>query len=112
MTPWTVLLTARALAEVGAPAFEILNAAGCKLINPPKKGPLPSNELLAQLEGVDAALCSPDRFSPDVFAAQAARSLKIVSRWGVGDDSIDVPAARAAGGGGACWRGRLKDAGA
>src|ERR1043165_7216068 len=97
MASWTVLLTARALSEVGTPAFEILKAAGCKLIIPAKKGPLPPNELLPQLEGIDAALCSPDRYSPEVFAAPEARSLKIVSRWGVGYDSIDVPAATEAG---------------
>lgn len=97
MPKWNVLLTARALSEVGAPAFEILKQAGCTLKHSPLKGPLASADLLPLLEGVDAALVSPDKFSAAVFASPLASSLKIVSRWGVGYDSIDIPSATQAG---------------
>lgn len=97
MTPWNVLLTARALPEVGAPALEILKQAGCAFSTSSKKGPLSPADLIAQLEGVDAVLCSPDKFTAEVFEAPAAKRLKIVSRWGVGFDSVDIPAATAAG---------------
>lgn len=97
MTPWNILLTARALSEVGAPAIDLLTAAGCVLRHSPKKGPLSAAELLAQLEGIDAVLCSPDKFTAEVFASPAAANLRIVSRWGVGYDSIDTAAATAAG---------------
>ncbi len=97
MKPWTVLLTARALAEVGAPAFEILRAAGCEFRKSSQGTLLSPAQLIAELPGIDAVLCSPDKFTPEVFASPAAEQLKIVSRWGVGYDSIDIAAATAAG---------------
>lgn len=97
MQKWNVLLTARALSEVGGPAIEILEQAGCSTVSSNKKGPLSAADVIAQLDGVDAALVSPDKFTAEVFASPAARRLKIVSRWGVGYDSIDIPAATAAG---------------
>ncbi len=97
MAKWNVLLTARALSEVGAPAFEILKEAGCTYRIPDKKSPIASADLMPLLEGVDAALVSPDKFTAEVFNSPQAANLKIVSRWGVGYDSIDVSAAAAAG---------------
>jgi len=97
MNPWNVLLTARALPEVGAAALEILKNAGCSFSTSPTKSPLSPADLIAQLDGVDAVLCSPDKFTAEVFSAPAAKRLKIVSRWGVGYDSVDVPAATANG---------------
>jgi phosphoglycerate dehydrogenase-like enzyme len=97
MEKWNVLLTARALPEVGASALEILKNAGCSFSTSPSKSPIGAADLIAQLDGVDAVLCSPDKFTADVFASPAAKRLKIVSRWGVGYDSVDVKAATAAG---------------
>src|SRR5437868_6612124 len=97
MAKWNVLLTARALSEVGAPAFEILKEAGCTHVIPEKKSPIASADLIPLLEGVDAALVSPDKFTAEVFNSPQAARLKIVSRWGVGYDSIDVSAATDAG---------------
>lgn len=97
MSNWNVLLTARALAEVGQPAVEILTNAGCKLITSKSGSPISAPDLIAQLDGIDAVLCSPEKFTPEVFESTAAKSLKIVSRWGVGYDSVNVPAATAAG---------------
>ncbi|MEI6234575.1 MAG: phosphoglycerate dehydrogenase [Planctomycetota bacterium] len=97
MPKWNVLLTARALSEVGAPAMEILTQAGCTMVTSNKKGPLAAADIISQLKGVDAALVSPDKFTAEVFASPAAQRLKIVSRWGVGYDSVDIAAATAAG---------------
>lgn len=97
MANWKVLLTARALAEVGKPAIDILTQAGCKLVTSQSASPISAPDLIAQLDGYDAILCSPEKFTPEVFESAAAKSLKIVSRWGVGYDSVNVPAATAAG---------------
>ena len=97
MEKWNVLLTARPLSEVGGPALEIFERAGCSTVSSNKKGPLAAADVISQLEGVDAVLVSPDKFTAEVFASPAARRLKIVSRWGVGYDTIDVAAATAAG---------------
>ena len=51
------------------------------------------DEILKLLPGVDAALVSPDGYNAAVLASPEAARLKIISRWGVGYDSIDIPAA-------------------
>src|SRR4051812_10556688 len=90
---WKVLITARTLNEVGARAIESMRKAGCDLIIPPKFGPHPAEVLLQLLPGADAALASMDKFTGTVLESPAASSLKIISRWGIGYDAIDVPAA-------------------
>jgi phosphoglycerate dehydrogenase-like enzyme len=90
---WKVLITARTLNEVGASALKLLRDAGCELVIPPKFGPHPAEVLLPMLEGNDAVLASMDKFTAEVLNSPAAASLKIISRWGVGYDAIDVPAA-------------------
>lgn len=91
--PWNVLITARAFTEVGQAALEQLRRAGCETVFPPKFGGLPAAKLLPVLEGIDAALASADDYTEEVLASPAAARLKIISRWGVGYDSIDIAAA-------------------
>jgi len=88
---WKVLITARAFSEVGQQAAELFKSAGCEIVIPPKFGGLNAADLLPQLEGVDAVLCSPDAYTPAVLNSPPAARLKIISRWGVGYDSINVP---------------------
>jgi phosphoglycerate dehydrogenase-like enzyme len=90
---WNVLVTARTLNVTGARALELLQAAGCRVVNAPKFGPLPEAELLPLLEGMDAVLASMDAFTAAVLGSKPAAKLKIISRWGVGYDAIDVSAA-------------------
>ena len=90
---WKIFVTARTLNEVGKGAVELLKQAGCELILPPKFGPLPADELLARLPGMDAVFASMDKFTSAVLDSPAASTLKLISRWGVGFDAIDVSAA-------------------
>jgi phosphoglycerate dehydrogenase-like enzyme len=90
---WNVLITARTMNEVGHSALELLKQAGLRLVIPPRPGPLPVAELQPQLPGIDAVLASMDKFTADVLQSAEAKSLKVISRWGVGYDAIDVPAA-------------------
>ncbi len=90
---WNVLITARTLDEVGQQAVALLKKAGCRLIIPPKYGPHSAETLLTLLPGNDAAFASMDKFTAQVLASEAARDLKLISRWGVGYDAIDIPAA-------------------
>ena len=89
---WKVLITARTLNIAGVEALKLLNDAGCQIITPPKYGPLTEAELLPQLEGIDVVLASMDKFTTAVLGSKQAASLKLISRWGVGYDAIDVPA--------------------
>ncbi|PYI88378.1 MAG: hydroxyacid dehydrogenase [Verrucomicrobia bacterium] len=90
---WKVLITARTFEQVGRPALELLKKSGCEVIIPEKFGPLNEDELRQRLDGIDATLVSPDKYTAAVLGSPAAAQLKIISRWGVGYDSIDVPAA-------------------
>ncbi len=90
---WKVLITARVFNTVGKAALQLLRDAGCEIIIASPSGPLPAAQLAPALAGIDAVLASPDRFSPTVLDSDPAKSLKMISRWGVGYDSIDIPAA-------------------
>ena len=92
---WKVLITARALTiePVGAAALARLEAAGCELVHPPKYGPLTVAELLPQLAGIDAVLAGMDPFNAAVLASEEAARLKIISRWAIGVDAVDLTAA-------------------
>src|SRR5437762_904453 len=87
---WNVLITARVFKVVGQSALDLMEKEGCKLIMPEQSGPLKAEQLLEQLKGVDATLCSPDAYNASVLKSPAAANLKIISRWGVGFDSIDI----------------------
>lgn len=73
--------------------MKLLQDAGCELVMPAKMGPLPEAEIRPLLAGMDAMLMSPDGMTSAVLASPEAAGIKILSRWGVGYDSIDVPAA-------------------
>lgn len=92
---WKVLITAKALSiePVGALALAKLEQGGCELIHAPKYGPLTQAELLPQLVGIDAVLAGMDPFNAEVLAAKEAVNLKIISRWGIGIDAVDLAAA-------------------
>lgn len=90
---WKVLITAKNMTSVGQPTLALLRAAGCQVDLAPKFGPLQPDELEPMLAGYDAALISVDKFTARVLGSAAASNLKIISRWGVGFDSIDIPAA-------------------
>ena len=88
---WNVLITARVFTTVGAEALALLRSAGCNVIMPDQFGPYAETELMRRIEDVDATLCSPDKYTAKVLQAPGSQKLKVISRWGVGYDSIDVP---------------------
>jgi len=90
---WRVFYTASALETVGAAALAALRESGCDIQRAPKWSPLAESELLAALSGHDAILAGTDAFAAAVLASPQASNLKLISRWGVGYDSVDVRAA-------------------
>ncbi len=94
---WRILVTARVLFDTAPEAVEQLRRRGCDLMAPPKTGPFSGEALLQLIDGADATIASVDRYTADVFASPQAARLKLISRWGVGFDSIDLAAATAAG---------------
>jgi D-3-phosphoglycerate dehydrogenase len=92
---WKVLVTARAFWVSGQAAQQSLLDAGCEVVWSSKAGPLPISDLIAALDGCDAVIGSSDPYNAAVF--EASPKLKVVSRCGVGTDSVDMAAATTAG---------------
>lgn len=90
---WQVLITDAAIKNAGAQAVELLREAGCQLVFAPRFGPLSAEQLEPLLPGMDAVIASLDQFTAAVLSSPAAATLKIISRWGVGYDAVDVAAA-------------------
>ena len=91
---WNVLVTASPLMDpVGARAHAHLIDAGFQLVRPARWGPLSATTLQPLLAGMDAVYASVDQYTAAVLASPEAAQLKVISRWGVGFDSIDIPAA-------------------
>lgn len=90
---WKVLVTTQAIKRSGQRAQEFLRKAGCKIFFSPKPGPLNAKEVKSALGGMDAVLASLDDYSAMVLSSRAAAQLKIIARWGVGYDKIDLDAA-------------------
>lgn len=88
--PWKVLITARVFNVVGKAALDLMRESGCELVQPQPCGPFKMDELLRHLPNVDATLCSPDQYNAVVLQSGEASKLKVISRWGVGYDSIDI----------------------
>ena len=79
---WKILITARTLNEVGHSALDLLRQAGCEIVNPPRFGPLPVDELLPVIDGADAVLASMDQFTEGVLNSPATARLKTISALG------------------------------
>ncbi len=94
---WNVTLTARASFDAGRQAQELLRDAGCRVTVADPFGPLDVTALRRVLRGEQAVLASSDAYSALMFASPELADLKVVSRWGVGLDCVDLPAATRAG---------------
>ncbi len=92
---WDVLVTAGAFRVSGAQWASAMEAAGCRVVYSPEAGPLSEGSLIELLGAYDAVLASTDFYTDSVFAR--CPRLKVISRMGVGIDSIDLAAATAAG---------------
>ena len=68
---------------------------GIEIVIGPAKERLRENELLNLIQDVDAVICGDDEFTDGVL--QSAPRLKVISKWGVGVDSIDIQAAERIG---------------
>lgn len=58
-----------------------------------RRGPLKEKELLPIIDRYDGVICSDDEYTEKVIATGAKGKLKIISKYGVGLDQIDLSAA-------------------
>ncbi|MDA0184345.1 phosphoglycerate dehydrogenase [Solirubrobacter phytolaccae] len=87
----TILITWPDFDAEGADVGRRLTEAGHRLRIAPRTADRTPRDLLALLEGVEAAIVSTDPFDAGVL--DAAARLRVIARVGVGTDSIDLQAA-------------------
>src|SRR5581483_2206308 len=87
-----VLVTVAQIHDREAPYLRRLEAAGLEVVRAKgRQGKLTEDELIGRLHGVFATLASSEPYTERVF--RQAPDLRVVARWGVGHDAIDVAAA-------------------
>ena len=88
-----VLVNVYHLAEREAPYLQRLRDAGFELVFNRLKRQQTAEELIAALPDAFGTIAGGEPYTEQVFASPAARSLRVVARFGVGYDRVDVPAA-------------------
>ena len=87
-----VLVTIPHIYDRKAPYLGRLESAGFEVVRRiGKNGKLTEDELIEALPGVFGTLAGSEPYTERVFAT--APELRVIARWGVGFDAIDVPAA-------------------
>lgn len=91
-----ILITPTSLSQnLEIDALEPLRERGAELVANPHGRPMTSEELETALADVDGVIAGLDSFTGEAIAS--APRLKVVARYGVGYDRIDLDAARQAG---------------
>lgn len=90
-----VLATARSFCRKAGPHLEFLREQGCDVDLGAADHPLSAGELAARIPGYDGVILGLDDCDASVFAV--ADRLRVVSRYGVGVDAVDLDAATAHG---------------
>jgi len=89
-----ILLTTTSLQDTPGPHHDLLEQNGYDIVR--RRGPLSEAQMLALAGDFDAFLCGDDGITRAVLEKSLPR-LKVVSKYGIGLDKIDVPAATALG---------------
>ena len=89
---YKVIVTARSFGKTDSKAVDLLKANGCEV----KKleaadGPI-EEQLKKEIVDADAVIAGLEDYTPELIAS--AKKLKVISRYGVGYDKVDVAAAR------------------
>jgi D-3-phosphoglycerate dehydrogenase len=90
MPPLRILITTTSLQDTPGRHHEVLNAAGFEFER--ARGPLPEADMLKLVGTHDGILCGDDAFTRPVLQKCLPR-LKILSKYGIGTDKIDLAAA-------------------
>ena len=88
---YKVFVTARVLKQDDE-AFEVLKANGCEIVPNPCYGKrMSEEELIENLAGIDGLILGMEQINDNILAH--CDSLKVISRFGVGYDNVDINAA-------------------
>lgn len=91
MRTYKVLVTPRSFRRTPGRQWERLSRAGLEVLESPFDRPLCEEELLDLVKDMDAMIVGLDEVTRRVI--EEARSLRIISKYGVGVDNIDLEAA-------------------
>jgi D-3-phosphoglycerate dehydrogenase len=92
---WKVLVSAPYMQPVVDDYRSVFEENGIEVVVPLVNERLSEAELLNWIENIDGAICGDDEFTSKVL--NAAKRLKVISKWGTGIDSIDKEAAKKLG---------------
>jgi D-3-phosphoglycerate dehydrogenase len=90
-----ILVTARSFRQTEGPHQQILKDAGHEVLNSSQDRPLKAAELAALVGDVAGLILGLDEVTSEVL--DEAGSLRVISRYGVGVDNIDLEAATSRG---------------
>jgi D-3-phosphoglycerate dehydrogenase len=82
-----ILLTTTSYQDTPGPHHELLESSGAEIIR--ERGPLPESRMLELAGEFDAFLCGDDQITSAVIDKSLPR-LKIIAKYGIGVDKIDV----------------------
>ncbi|MDI3311853.1 MAG: phosphoglycerate dehydrogenase, partial [Thermoanaerobacterium sp.] len=95
MSKYKVVITARSFGESSDEPFNILKGNDCEVVKIPVDRPLSAEELIPLVKDADALIVGNDKVTEDVI--NAGKKLKVISRYGVGYDNVDLNAAKKKG---------------
>ena len=87
-----VLLTSTSFQDTPGPHHELLAEKGFEIVR--ERGPLTESQMLERVGDFDAFLCGDDAITRAVLEKSLPR-LKVVTKYGIGLDKVDVAAATA-----------------
>lgn len=85
-----ILLTTTSFQDTPGPHHELLAQKGYEVVR--ERGPLPESRMLELAGDFDAFLCGDDAVTRAVLEKSLPR-LKVVAKYGIGSDKVDVTAA-------------------
>jgi D-3-phosphoglycerate dehydrogenase len=90
-----ILVTARSFRKTPGEHKRLLEEAGCEIVESSQDRPLKEGELLDLISDVDGVILGMDEATAKVISA--GKRLRVISRYGVGIDNVDLAAATASG---------------
>ena len=92
MSTYKVLVTARSFGKTDSKAADLLKENDCEVIKlEAADGPI-EEQLKKEIVDADAVIAGLEDYSPELIAS--AKKLKVISRYGVGYDKVDLKAAK------------------
>ena len=92
---YKILITSTSFSKVDPLPRERLIQYGCEIVGNPFSRPLKADELIPLLQEVDGVIAGLDEFSRRGLIN--SKRLKVISRYGVGLDNVDLEAAKERG---------------